>query len=536
MATRTAAVKDLEDAFVKVTFEDEINASQSKGSAIDPFYNDWVDQASAPFNEPATFAARALRKLHSNHSVVLFTDYTVNLLAFPGAIFQPTSPDELISSLVFVPFARRLGSVPGILVDRIKYGSFKVAWDKYDFLLYVVNYPQGFGTITQHYLIHDGPEERSRTFLMAAAAWNNLLHEEILVFNQGMWNKDHALWVEVQKANWDDVILKQQFKDAMRKDIKGFFDSEDLYKSLAIPWKRGVIMYGPPGNGKTISLKAVMKDCDAKGYAPLYVKSFKSWMGEEGSMAAVFQKAREMAPCVLVLEDLDSLINDANRSFFLNQLDGLEGNDGLLVIGSTNHFDRLDPALSGRPSRFDRKYLFDDPDESERALYAKYWQEKLTTNKNIYFPDKLVEEVAASTVKFSFAYLKEVFVSSLVLLAGYEDDEKPPFAHVLRGQIKSLRDQLDNEPKGARDAPTPGASAISSATPAQRVGSGRFFDSLDSRLTGQSRIWDSSDSGPRLTMPGGLPSRRGTPLRPREGAGELPRPVTLNGNGRSFLY
>lgn len=74
-------------------------------------------------------SARALRKLHSNHSVVLFTDYTVNLLAFPGAIFQPTSPDELISSLVFVPFARRLGSVPGILVDRIKYGSFKVAWD-----------------------------------------------------------------------------------------------------------------------------------------------------------------------------------------------------------------------------------------------------------------------------------------------------------------------------------------------------------------------------------------------------------------------
>lgn len=57
------------------------------------------------------------------------------------------------------------------------------------------------------------------------------------MFNQGMWNKDHALWVEVQKANWDDVILKQQFKDAMRKDIKGFFDSEDLYKSLAIPWK-----------------------------------------------------------------------------------------------------------------------------------------------------------------------------------------------------------------------------------------------------------------------------------------------------------
>ena len=110
-----------------------------------------------------------------------------------------------------------------------------------------------------------------------------------------------------------------------------------------------------PGNGKTITMKAVMKDCDARGHAPLYVKTFRGWAGEEASMQNVFDKARQMAPCVLILEDLDSLINDSNRSFFLNQLDGLQGNDGLLIIGSTNHFDRLDPALNSRPSRFDRK-------------------------------------------------------------------------------------------------------------------------------------------------------------------------------------
>ena len=98
-----------------------------------------------------------------------------------------------------------------------------------------------------------------------------------------------------------------------------------------------------------------MKDCDARGYSPLYVKSFKSWAGEEYAMQAVFDKAREMAPCVLILEDLDSLINNSNRSFFLNQLDGFDGNDGLLLIGSTNHLDQLDPALNNRPSRFDRK-------------------------------------------------------------------------------------------------------------------------------------------------------------------------------------
>ena len=77
-------------------------------------------------------------------------------------------------------------------------------------------------------------------------------------------------------------------------------------------------------------------------------------MGEEGSMQVVFAKARLLAPCVIILEDLDSLINDQNRSVFLNQLDGSAGNDGLLLIGTTNHFDRLDPGLSTRPSRFDR--------------------------------------------------------------------------------------------------------------------------------------------------------------------------------------
>lgn len=117
-----------------------------------------------------------------------------------------------------------------------------------------------------------------------------------------------------------------------------------------------------------------MKTCGELGFTPLYVKSFQStivlallspviiWLittagfkGEEGAMADVFEKARQLSPCVIVLEDLDSLINDRNRSFFLNQLDGLESNNGLLVIGSTNHFSRLDPGLSSRPSRFDRK-------------------------------------------------------------------------------------------------------------------------------------------------------------------------------------
>ncbi|KAL0562813.1 hypothetical protein V5O48_019265, partial [Marasmius crinis-equi] len=237
----------------------------------------------------------------------------------------------------------------------VEVGGFNVVWEGFEFLLFTVQFPAGFGIVTQNFVLHEGPETNIRTLLLSVGNWASKLHNEIWVFDQGYWRKDPNLWYEIQKAEWKDVILKDEFKTSLQKDVYGFFDSEDLYKDLGIPWKRGLIMHGPPGNGKTISLKVIMKTCDAKGYAPLYVKSFQSFMGDEYSMTVVFNKARQLAPCVVVLEDLDSLITDSNRSFFLNQLDGLEGNDGLLVIGTTNHFDRLDPGLSSRPSRFDRK-------------------------------------------------------------------------------------------------------------------------------------------------------------------------------------
>jgi len=165
-------------------------------------------------------------------------------------------------------------------------------------------------------------------------------------------------------------------------------------------------------------------------------------MGEEYGMQLVFNYARQMAPCIVILEDLDSLIKDSNRSFFLNEIDGLQGNDGLLVIGTTNHFDRLDPALSKRPSRFDRKFEFSAPTRDERVQYAKYWQNKLKDNKDVSFPDSLVETIADLTDKFSFAFMKEAMVSSLVILAG--SDDEADFEDVLKEQIEVLRKSIDS--------------------------------------------------------------------------------------------
>ncbi|KAF8914171.1 P-loop containing nucleoside triphosphate hydrolase protein [Gymnopilus junonius] len=431
------------DEFVNV-FLDQDSEEPVQGVRKDAkdFYAQWVEQSSAKMAIPAVTGAEALRRLYPNHSLVLTQGRGMSILGFPGASVTPVETSTLVTNLVFIPLARSLGTVPGVLVDSVQYGAFKVTWKQFEYLIYSISHPSGFGTTSQYFILHEGPEEVSRLYLLASGTWSNAIHEEIWVFNQGFWQKDHGLWVEVQKADWKDVILKDEFKKALQKDVYGFFSSKSVYKELGIPWKRGLIMHGPPGNGKTISLKTIMKTCGEKGFAPLYVKSFQSYMGEEGAMATVFDKARQLAPCVIILEDLDSLINDRNRSFFLNQLDGLEGNDGLLIIGTTNHFDRLDPGLSTRPSRFDRKYYFGDPDESERRLYALYWQQKLAPNKDIEFPDQLVIKVAESTDKFSFAYLKEAFVSSLVTFAGI-DGKKPTFESVLVAEIETLRKQLD---------------------------------------------------------------------------------------------
>lgn len=182
----------------------------------------------------------------------------------------------------------------------------------------------------------------------------------------------------------------------------------------------------------------------------LYVKTLKSFSGSERSLGEIFSKARQESPCILIFEDLDSIINDRVRSYFLNEVDGLADNDGILMIGTTNHFDRLDPGLSNRPSRFDRKYNFPNPNKDERRQYAEYWQNKLKDQDDIDFPDELVNKFADKTDEFSFAFMKEAFVSALVLIAGGEEDE-PDFGKLLLTQVKHLRKEIeDNDGKEVR--------------------------------------------------------------------------------------
>ena len=222
------------------------------------------------------------------------------------------------------------------------------------------------------------------------------------------------------------------------------------------------------GNGKTISIKATMHALyERKAPIPtLYVRSLSSFGGPEYSINSIFSLARRTAPCYLVFEDLDSIVQDNVRSYFLNEVDGIKRNDGILMLGSTNHLDRLDPGISKRPSRFDRKYLFPNPNESQRVAYAQYWQKKLESNKDVDFPDALCGAIASITDGFSFAYIQEAMVASLLAIAarsgsdhegkdgssGDDDLDKLVLWREIKKQVKILRDEIEDEDDQAGDA------------------------------------------------------------------------------------
>jgi AAA+ superfamily predicted ATPase len=261
---------------------------------------------------------------------------------------------------------------------------------------------------SRHHWIVSESRQLAEAFFAEVCEWSSEIRGEILVFQDGYWEKNEDLYTAIKIASFDNVILSDSLKQQVQDDFEQFFNSQELYKQFGIPWKRGALFIGPPGNGKTHTVKALINQL---ARPCLYVKGFKSECAtEQENIGLVFERARLATPCLLVLEDLDSMIDDQNRSFFLNELDGFENNSGLVVLATTNHPDKLDPAISDRPSRFDRKYYFNLPAAAERLAYIEGWNKQLQPELRLSATAAGV--VVQQTENFSFAYLKELFVSS----------------------------------------------------------------------------------------------------------------------------
>jgi ATPase family associated with various cellular activities (AAA) len=337
------------------------------------------------------------------------------------------------------------------LEREIENGWFSVLWpnEGKDYFIDVVclTWTDAGCETTRRWIIAE-TDEVAESFLRAVCAYCDEVHGEILVYEEGYWVKDDKLFKSIRSATFENLILPPHLKHELREDFRRFFASRDVYRKYGVPWKRGVLLIGPPGNGKTHAIKALVNELNLPC---LYIKSFKAPHGtEQSNMRAVFARARRSAPCIVVMEDLDALIEDENRAFLLNELDGFAVNEGVVVIASTNHPEKLDPAILDRPSRFDRKHRFDPPRLPERLAYVKHWNRALQLDMRLTDAEELA--VAECTDRFSFAYLKELFLSSMMEWIG--DQTSGGMGEALLKRAAVLREQLADRCKEASDGAT----------------------------------------------------------------------------------
>jgi DNA polymerase III delta prime subunit len=314
----------------------------------------------------------------------------------------------------------------------------EVTWQQHKLDVLTLNWYSDYGSERCYWVLAE-TQPIAQAFFAAVCEWHTEIRDEVLVFEHGMWAKDPELFRAIKGMTLENLVLAGTLKQEIKADLDNFFSSLAVYREYDIPWKRGILLIGPPGNGKTHAVKALLNSLQKPC---LYVKSLKSYTTESENIRQVFYKARQSAPCVLVLEDLDSLLNKHNRSFFLNELDGFALNEGIVTLATTNYPERLDPAIIDRPSRFDRKYHFDLPALSERQTYIQLWNHKLKPAMQL--TDAGIAAVAEQTEKFSFAYLKELFLSSMMtwaakMTAGSMDQ-------VMLSQIGGLRSQMESAP------------------------------------------------------------------------------------------
>ncbi|KAL8975141.1 MAG: hypothetical protein Q9197_000627 [Variospora fuerteventurae] len=431
-------------------------------------YDDYDTLSSGHLIDPQTFLTAALRRAYPELAVTCTSARNPALLDFAAAghaTFELDTNEESINRVRgYIPGNARYGRKEGLYEIRL-FAKYNYRWGSEFFIVYVVNMGINYGAYN-FILKEPGTNETTLSstkvveeLIMTCGKWQYPVDNDFIYVYDGYWRASKPLWEQVQKAEWDDVILNEDMKKTLVDLMTKFFDSEDIYKDLGVPWKRGVIFHGPAeGNGKTISIKALMHSLSNRTsptIPALYVKSATSIY----SIRSIFLQARAMAPCMLILEDIDTIVTANSRSYFFNEVDGLENNDGIFMVASTNHLDRLDPGLSSRPSRFDRKYLFPLPSEHERVLYCEYWRQKLRGKPSIRFPRKLCGAIAGITDAFSFAYLQEAFVATLLTIAGNRsaesirggdgDDEGGDLDDYelwreMKKQVKALRNDMHN--------------------------------------------------------------------------------------------
>lgn len=209
--------------------------------------------------------------------------------------------------------------------------------------------------------------------------------------------------VQVPDVAWDDVGGLDSLKEEVREAVEWPMKHPEAFAYADVATPKGILMYGPPGTGKTLIAKAVANTTESNFISIKGPELLSKWVGEsEKGIREVFRKARQAAPCIIFLDEIDALApsrgsggSDSNVtervvSQILTELDGLEELHNVVVIGATNRLDIVDSALL-RPGRFDIMIEVPLPDKKGRENIFKIHTKKKPLAADLDFT-KLVEQ------------------------------------------------------------------------------------------------------------------------------------------------
>ena len=203
------------------------------------------------------------------------------------------------------------------------------------------------------------------------------------------------VYIEVSTVHWDDAggldDVKQHLIEAVEWPIK----TPEIFTKLGIRPPKGILLYGPPGCGKTLLARAVATESEANFISIKGPEVFSKWVGEsEKAIREVFRKARMAAPAVVFLDEIDSLtprrgmgmsdsgVSERVISQLLTEMDGITTLQDIVVIAATNRPDMVDTAVL-RPGRFDRLIYVPEPDEKSRLQILKIYTKGMPIAKDV---------------------------------------------------------------------------------------------------------------------------------------------------------
>src|SRR5512136_575788 len=218
------------------------------------------------------------------------------------------------------------------------------------------------------------------------------------------------VYIEIPTVHWDDIGGLEEVKEDLREAVEWPLKTPEIFDRLGIKPPKGILLYGPPGCGKTLLAKAVATESAANFITIKGPEVFSKWVGEsEKAIREVFRKARMAAPAVVFFDEIDSLVPRRGLGFsdsgvservisqLLTEMDGVVSLEDVVIVAATNRPDMVDPAVL-RPGRFDRLIYVPEPDEKSKLEIFKIYTRNMPLGKDVD-----LMQLAASAKNFSGA-------------------------------------------------------------------------------------------------------------------------------------